>query len=60
VAEEGFQMGVEIDLIISRILESVETCTIVDILINEFYIHLILYIVLKVTLRDLHSVFGES
>ena len=53
-------MGVEIDLIISRILESVETCTIVDILINEFYIHLILYIVLKVTLRDLHSVFGES
>jgi hypothetical protein len=59
VAEEGLQMGVEIDLIISRILESVETCTIVDILINEFYIHLILSIVLKVTLRDLHSVFGE-
>jgi len=60
VAEEGFQMGVEIDLIISRILESVETCTIVDILINEFDIHLIFSIVLKVTLRDLHSVFRES
>jgi hypothetical protein len=53
-------MGVKIYLIISRILESVETCTIVDIFINEFDIHLILSIILKVALRYLHSMFGES
>jgi hypothetical protein len=48
VAEEWLQVGVEIDLIIGRIMESVETCTIADILINKFNIHLILCIVLEV------------
>jgi len=59
MAEERLQMSVEVRLIVSGVSKFMKSSTVSDILISKFNLYLIFGFVLKITCRDIHSMFGK-